>query len=101
MWLYAPANPLDNTFLVFLKGKFSVGQNIGAGNFRYGWWSVIKMWYDEVKYHVYGDKAKMIANFHKIGHYTQVVWSKTSRVGCAWVKCKGQPMVYGCNYAVA
>ncbi|XP_064640930.1 uncharacterized protein LOC135495864 [Lineus longissimus] len=85
----------------YSPGKYSVGQNLAAGTFRYGWWSVVKIWYDEVKDHVYGDKAKMIADFKKIGHYTQVVWAKTSRIGCAWVQCKGQRKVYGCNYAVA
>jgi hypothetical protein len=93
----ATGRRINDNFL-FL-GKYSVGQNMAGGSFRYGWWSVIKAWYDEVKDFRYGNKAYMAKNPHMtVGHYTQVVWAGSARIGCAWVQCKGQRKVYGCNY---
>lgn len=32
------------------------------------------------------------------GHYTQVVWSETQRVGCAQAVCEDRSQVWVCNY---
>ncbi|CAB4290778.1 unnamed protein product [Prunus armeniaca] len=32
------------------------------------------------------------------GHYTQVVWRNTARVGCAKVRCNSGGTFIGCNY---
>lgn len=83
----------------FSPGKYGVGQNLASGSFSNGWPSVVAAWHSEVKDFKYGDQAQMSANFIKIGHYTQVVWASSARVGCAMVQCKGKSKVYGCNYA--
>jgi len=33
------------------------------------------------------------------GHYTQVVWKNSTKIGCAGVVCSnGGGIIYGCNY---
>lgn len=33
------------------------------------------------------------------GHYTQIVWSRSTQVGCASVKCKNNWVFFICNYS--
>lgn len=35
---------------------------------------------------------------YKVGHYTQIIWAKTKRVGCARVKCSNGNYIMVCNY---
>lgn len=35
-----------------------------------------------------------------VGHYTQMVWSKTQKIGCAMVRC-GDQEIWVCNYSPA
>ncbi|MED6191576.1 Cuticle-degrading protease [Stylosanthes scabra] len=74
------------------------GENIfwGSGT---GWSpaQAVQAWVSERQYYNYGKNS--CANGQMCGHYTQVVWSSTRKVGCAVVTCnggKGQFMT--CNY---
>ena len=40
----------------------------------------VQSWYDEIK--DYNFKNPKAAPFHKVGHFTQVVWKKSTRLGC-------------------
>ncbi len=54
---------------------------------------VVKMWYDEVQYYNYAtNSCKKVC-----GHYTQVVWKKSKRLGCGVASC-GNSEVWVCNY---
>lgn len=94
-----------------------VGQNIGmvgstkslaavSGKQPLG--TVIKHWYDEVKL-VKPAVIKSFVSNSKYGHYTQLVWGTTKRVGCGRVfgyKSKGKKRKFNrvylyCNYAEA
>jgi pathogenesis-related protein 1 len=51
------------------------------------------MWYDEVKKY---DFARGLFSM-ETGHFTQVVWTTTTHVGCGQVSCKGNDILV-CNY---
>ncbi|CAA0840768.1 CAP (Cysteine-rich secretory proteins- Antigen 5-and Pathogenesis-related 1 protein) superfamily protein [Striga hermonthica] len=54
-------------------------------------------WASEVKYYHYSDNS--CDQGHECGHYTQIVWRETKRIGCARVVCfnnKGVFMI--CSY---
>lgn len=56
---------------------------------------VVKMWYDEVNDYNY---AKNTCKPGKMcGHYTQVVWKNSTKVGCGMAKC-GSTEIWVCNY---
>lgn len=55
--------------------------------------ATVAMWYDEVKtYDFAGGGFSM-----ETGHFTQVVWTTTTQVGCGWVTCKQMDIIV-CNY---
>jgi uncharacterized protein YkwD len=54
---------------------------------------VIKMWYDEIKDYNYDFNTCSGV----CGHYTQVVWKNSKKLGCAMAKCANSE-VWICNY---
>jgi len=94
----------------------SVGQNIAVqgstkANADADWAGAIQMWYDEVKDYdpawaeIFTSPGK---NGGVIGHFTQVVWANTNKIGCGYIEFYGsQPLgknyynrYYVCNYAI-
>ncbi|XP_007892428.1 peptidase inhibitor 16 [Callorhinchus milii] len=64
----------------------NVGENlfVGTGKFNVG--NAIKSWYDEKPYYTF--ETMGCAADKKCGHYTQVVWANSNKVGCAHYFCK-------------
>ncbi|KAL5476102.1 hypothetical protein EMCRGX_G026008 [Ephydatia muelleri] len=63
-----------------------VGENLytSTGNIQdYG--SVVRSWYDEVKYYNY--RSNTCVKSKMCGHYTQVVWAHSDRLGCGVARC--------------
>ncbi|KAJ6716441.1 CYSTEINE-RICH SECRETORY PROTEIN-RELATED [Salix koriyanagi] len=56
----------------------------------------VKMWVDEKAYYDYDSNS--CAADQQCGHYTQVVWADSARLGCAKVKCSTGGTFIGCNY---
>ena len=56
----------------------------------------VKMWVDEKAYYDYNSNS--CAAGQQCGHYTQVVWRNSARLGCAKVKCSTGGTFIGCNY---
>jgi pathogenesis-related protein 1 len=72
------------------------GENLFMGTVGYyGVADAVKAWESEKEY--YRGEALNSSNWHKAGHYTQVVWKNTKDIGCAKVACKGNIIVV-CNY---
>ncbi|XP_030509816.2 pathogenesis-related protein PR-1 [Cannabis sativa] len=81
----------------FPEGDFKLGENIfwGSGS---DWTpsNAVDAWTDEEKYYNY--EANSCAEGQMCGHYTQVVWRSTRRIGCARVVCDDGDVFITCNY---
>ncbi|GAV89278.1 CAP domain-containing protein, partial [Cephalotus follicularis] len=82
--------------LVHSNGPY--GENIfwGSGN---GWTptQAVAAWVGERKWFDY--LSNSCSSGEECGHYTQIVWRKTQRIGCARVTCFGGRGVFmTCNY---
>ncbi|GLJ27034.1 hypothetical protein SUGI_0529960 [Cryptomeria japonica] len=56
----------------------------------------VNAWIDEKQYYDYNSNS--CAPGKQCGHYTQVVWRNTKKVGCARVKCNDGAIFITCNY---
>jgi hypothetical protein len=65
---------------------------------------VVDSWYSEVDCYTYGtfmgtDSCGAACDrFGGCGHYTQVVWRDTQRIGCGMATCSGGAEIWTCNY---
>lgn len=90
-------------------GGGGYGQNIGAGTIPSDINKMITnaMYNNEIGYYPgYGNEPDM-GDFHRWGHFSQIVWKDTQEVGCATVHCPGglantgsgiMPYFTVCNY---
>ncbi|KAM3220690.1 Pathogenesis-related protein PR-1 [Capsicum baccatum] len=81
----------------FPEGDFKLGENIywGSGNT----WTpsdAVNAWADEQKYYDYASNSCVEGQL--CGHYTQIVWKSTRKVGCARVICDSGDVFMTCNY---
>ncbi|GAA0173136.1 defense/immunity protein [Lithospermum erythrorhizon] len=53
-------------------------------------------WVSEKKYYNYGDNS--CAEGQDCGHYTQIVWKNSKRIGCAKAECYNGGVFMICNY---
>ncbi|XP_067938980.1 cysteine-rich secretory protein 2-like [Watersipora subatra] len=81
-----------------IPGRFSLGQNLALG-YRL-WDTAIQGWYDEVDVFTYGRESANV--FSNVGHYTQIVWASSSKIGCGYSYCSNlNADFYVCNYGPA
>ncbi|GLG96065.1 hypothetical protein R5R35_002610 [Gryllus longicercus] len=79
----------------------SCGQNIFISTQQVPWLFAIRMWNEERHNFSYGAHNN---NIYVVGHYTQMVWDATHKVGCGFHRCDGgggrrKPYFsYICNY---
>ncbi|WOG96849.1 hypothetical protein DCAR_0416187 [Daucus carota subsp. sativus] len=81
----------------FPEYEFKLGENIywGSGS---DWKpsDAVRAWAEEEKYYEYATNS--CAEGQQCGHYTQIVWKTTRRVGCARVVCDSGDVFMTCNY---
>ncbi|GLT29033.1 hypothetical protein SLA2020_048470 [Shorea laevis] len=81
----------------FPENDFKLGENIfwGSGSdWKPG--DAVSAWADEEKYYDYVTNS--CKEGQMCGHYTQIVWKNTRRIGCARVVCDGGDVFMTCNY---
>uniref|UniRef100_W5NHR8 ShKT domain-containing protein n=1 Tax=Lepisosteus oculatus TaxID=7918 RepID=W5NHR8_LEPOC len=76
------------------------GENLYMSTDPSTWNEVIQSWYNEVSNYKYGVGS---VNGGVIDHYTQVVWYRSNKIGCAAAYCPKSPYkyFYVCHYCPA
>ncbi|KAL6210011.1 hypothetical protein ACLB2K_020949 [Fragaria x ananassa] len=80
--------------LVHSNGPY--GESLAKSSGDLSGTSAVNLWVGEKAYYNYNSNT--CASGMVCGHYTQVVWRKSVRVGCARVKCMNGGTFIGCNY---
>ena len=92
-------------------GVGNYGQNMACGNNQKDIGKIIsdQFYNGEINYFgdMYGEANPSMSDFEKWGHFTQVVWNASTKVGCATQYCSGgvsgvgpdvPPYLTFCNY---
>ncbi|XP_050670213.1 cysteine-rich venom protein 2-like [Leptidea sinapis] len=73
----------------------SCGQNLFVASQKTPWFFATKTWFLEYKNFTYGAPVR---NLKAVGHYTQMVWATSHKVGCGVAHCAGGPWGHFYNY---
>uniref|UniRef100_A0A3Q1HI20 ShKT domain-containing protein n=1 Tax=Anabas testudineus TaxID=64144 RepID=A0A3Q1HI20_ANATE len=74
--------------------RYQLGENLFYAFEPYAWKDVVDAWHSEVVHYTYPNGS---ADGQSIGHYTQVVWNTSYKVGCGMTLCSNV-YYYGCHY---
>lgn len=84
---------------IFKHSHASYGENLSAGYPSIS--AAIQGWYNEQQYYSYKNPSFST----KTGHFTQLIWKGTKKIGCAYVPCNGKNRTPGnflvCEYSPA
>lgn len=72
------------------------GENLYWSSFQSNPTQVVDAWASEVVYYDYPSNS--CERGEMCGHYTQLVWSTTERVGCAMATCADGSEIWMCDY---
>ncbi|KAK7328037.1 hypothetical protein VNO77_22131 [Canavalia gladiata] len=82
--------------LVHSGGGGRYGENLAMSTGDMSGTAAVKLWVDEKSHYDYNSNSCVGG---ECGHYTQVVWKNSVRLGCAKVKCNNGGTFITCNYA--
>jgi Cysteine-rich secretory protein family len=77
------------------------GENLWKGTAKaFSFTHMVDSWGKEKQYFARGvfPNVSTTGNWADVGHYTQVVWKDTSRVGCGWVDAPDGNCYLVCRY---
>ncbi|KAM7421481.1 hypothetical protein PAMA_015562 [Pampus argenteus] len=74
---------------------YQLGENLFYSTKIYSWTDVISAWHSEVENYKYPNGSM---NGKEVGHYVQVVWNSSYKVGCGVALCPNDIYFYGCHY---
>ncbi|KAF8788976.1 Golgi-associated plant pathogenesis-related like protein [Argiope bruennichi] len=57
----------------------------------------VESWYSEIKDHTFGQEPRSL----KSGHFTQVIWKESKKMGVAWARSKSGKILVVANYEPA
>lgn len=72
---------------------YELGENLFDATARFSWTQVISAWHKEVERYSYPYGLNM-----STGHYVQIVWNSSYKVGCGVALCPGNVYFYACHY---
>ncbi|KAM4567705.1 cysteine-rich venom protein [Fundulus diaphanus] len=78
-----------------LLDGYELGENLFYSSSPSSWTSVISAWHVEKSHYRYPSGS---TNGQHIGHYTQVVWNSSYKVGCGLALCPNNIYFYVCHY---
>ncbi|KAI5661234.1 hypothetical protein M9H77_20557 [Catharanthus roseus] len=88
-------NQLATFALDYANGPY--GENLAARTGDFSGRQAVDMWVSERRFYDYGSNS---CRGGVCGHYTQVVWRNSDRLGCARVRCSNNTWWYViCSYA--
>ncbi|CAK8530391.1 unnamed protein product [Lathyrus sativus] len=90
------ANQRKDCQLIHSGDDGGYGENLSMSTGGMSGTDAVKYWVDEKSYYDYNSNS--CAAGKMCGHYTQVVWKNTVRIGCAKVKCENGGTFITCNY---
>ncbi|KAL6213484.1 hypothetical protein ACLB2K_012931 [Fragaria x ananassa] len=85
---------IETCEMVHSHGQY--GECLAMGSYDVQPEEAVKMWADEKQY--YDHASNTCAPGQVCGHYTQVVWANSTKIGCAKVRCANGGTFIICNY---
>lgn len=94
----------QNNIFKHSSGRQNVGENIAVGTARkYDPVALIDMWVEERQYFIPGRNfpdCSTTGNYADVGHWTQMIWRKSTQIGCGTATSSGQRYLV-CQYSPA
>merc|ERR1712086_1029238 len=78
-------NGARSTQYVAAGGSGQVGENLGVGTGSYSYTNALAGWWAEHSDYTFSSNS--CASGAVCGHYTQMAWASSSRIGCGMTKC--------------
>lgn len=92
----------DDNYARLIPGRYDAGQNLAITSGSHSWSAMIELWHSESNHFTFGSGS---TTSEDVGHYTQMVWAKSHKIGCGYAYCTNLMAsgagFYVCNYSPA
>jgi len=99
--IYANKLARTNSNLIHSKNRVLTGENLAYGTKgAFTPTKLFNLWLAEKKYFIRGRKFPNVSttgSYKSVGHYTQIIWSTTKKVGCGMANSKTRTYLV-CQY---